>query len=347
MHYFLIILFHKRKVKVHMMKQQFIFGLAILLLMILLPLVSLQEASGQKQEARETTSARQPEAPPAAAPADPREENGETIQVVRSASGKTETLAMREYLVGCVAAEMDANNHLEALKAQAVASYTYARYRREIGGREALSDSGKSDQGYDDARRRGERWGGNSELYEAKIGQAVDAVLGQTITYEGQPTFAAYSALSGGKTESAANYWGDDFAYLRSVESPGDKLSPDYSKTVTLQPEEVKKTLEKAEGVKLGKDPAAWFGKPQRSEAGAVTEIAVGGKTLSGRAVRELLELRSAHFTIEHKNGAFEIKCLGYGHGVGMSQYGADFMARQGSDYKEILEHYYAGCVVT
>ena len=332
------------------MKQQFIFGLTILLLMILVPLVSLQGAGGQEQAAGAAISAEQPHAPPtkpAGAEAPPQGKGGETIQVVRAASGKTETLAMREYLVGCVAAEMEASCHLEALKAQAVASYTYARYKRETGGKAALSDSGKSDQGFEDAGQRRRRWGDNFEPFEAKVGQAVDAVLGQTIVYEGKPIFAAYCALSGGKTESAANYWGDDFAYLRGVESPGDKLSPDYSKTVTLQPEDVKKVLDKTDGVKLGKDPAAWFGVPERSEAGTVMQIEVGGKTLSGPALRELLGLRSANFTIAYKDGAFGVKCLGYGHGVGMSQYGADFMARQGSDYREILEHYYTGCEIT
>jgi len=327
------------------MKQQLLFGLTVLLLMILIPLVSLQEAGGREQEAAEATITQQQNPPPTEpAKADPKDE--EFIQVARTASGKTETLAMREYLIGCVAAEMEANHHLEALKAQAVASYTYARYRREIGGKEALSDSGKSDQGYESAEQRKQRWGDNFELYEAKVAQAVDAVLGQAITCGGQPIFAAYSALSAGRTESAANYWGDELAYLQSVDSPGDKLSPDYSKSITLQPEDIKKALEKADGVKLGKDPAKWFGAPERSEAGTVTQIEAGGKALSGRALRELLGLRSANFTIEYKGGAFEIKCLGYGHGVGMSQYGADFMARQGSGYKEILEHYYTGCEV-
>ena len=327
------------------MKQQFIFGLTVLLLMVLIPLVSLQGTGDQKQEAGATTSSQQSTAP-ATEPAKADPKDTETIQVVRTASGKTETLAMREYLIGCVAAEMEASHHPEALKAQAVASYTYARYKREIGGKAALSDSGQSDQGYESAEQRRQRWGGNFELYEEKIAKAVDAVLGQTIVYEGRPIFAAYCALSGGKTESAANYWGDGFAYLRSVDSPGDKLSPDYSRTVTLQPEEVEKALDKEKGVKLGKDPAAWFGKPERSEAGTVMAIEAGGKALSGRALRELLGLRSANFTIEHKNGAFEVKCLGYGHGVGMSQYGADFMARQGSGYREILEHYYTGCEI-
>jgi len=331
------------------LKQHFIFGLVVLLLMILLPLVSLKQGAGDRgQGAGETAPAQQQAADSSASqPERPRDrdQGPDTIDVARTASGKTETVAMREYLVGCVAAEMEAGSHLEALKAQAVASYTYARYRREIGGKEALSDSGKSDQGYQSAGERRQRWGENYELHEAKVGQAVDAVLGQTVAFEGKPIFAAYCAVSGGKTESAENYWGDALPYLQSVDSPGDKLSPDYSRTVRLKPGDVEKALEKT-GVKLGKDPAKWFGECERSDTGTVLEIEVGNKTLSGPALRALLDLRSANFTIAWKDGAFEIRCLGYGHGVGMSQYGADFMARQGNGYREILEHYYTGCEV-
>ena len=329
------------------MKQHFIFGLAALLLIILVPLVSLrgnQEAGGGEQEAGETTT-RQERTASTAKPAASAARAEENIQVVRASSGKTQSVAMREYLVGCVAAEMEAGCHPEALKAQAVASYTYARYRLEIGGKEALSDSGKSDQCFEDAGQRRQRWGEDFEFYEDKVERAVDAVLGQAVTREGRPILAAYCAVSGGRTESARNYWGDDLPYLQSVESPGDKLSPDFSRTVTLKSGDVEKALEKA-GAKPGKDPAKWFGAPKRSEAGTVLEIEAGGKTFSGRALREVLNLRSANFTITYKDGAFEIKCLGYGHGVGMSQYGADFMARQGSGYKEILEHYYTGCEV-
>ena len=327
------------------MKQHFIFGLAVLLLMILIPLVSLRGgAPGEPTTAQPETTAEADESDTTEA-AQPAAQSEGTIQVVRASSGKTETIAMREYLVGCVAAEMEAGCHLEALKAQAVASYTYARYRLEVGGREALSDSGKSDQGFEDEAQRRQRWGKDFDFYEARVERAVDAVLGQTITREGRPILAAYCAVSGGRTESAENYWGDDLPYLQSVDSPGDKLSPDYSRTVTLKSGDVEKALEKA-GAKPGKDPAKWFGTPKRSEAGAVLEIEAGGKVFTGRALREALNLRSANFTIAYRDGAFEIRCLGYGHGVGMSQYGADFMARQGSNYKEILEHYYTGCEV-
>ena len=334
------------------LKQHFIFGMTALLLMILIPLVSLRGGQGtgrREQGAGETSALPSTSTAAAAASGETQAARGEdTIQVVRTSSGKTETVVLREYLVGCVAAEMEAGSHIEALKAQAVASHTYARYRLEIGGKETLSDSGKSDQGYQSAEERKRRWGENFGLYEAKVEQAVDAVLGQSVTYGGKPVLAAYCAVSGGKTESAENYWGDKLPYLSSVDSPGDTLSPDYSRTVSLKAAEVKKALEKAGGVKLGKDPAKWFGEARRSEAGTVLEIEAGGKKLPGREIRELLDLRSANFTIAYndKDDTFGIKCLGYGHGVGMSQHGADFMARQGSGYKEILEHYYTGCEV-
>ena len=117
-------------------------------------------------------------------------------------------------------------------------------------------------------------------------------------------------------------------------------------RTVTFSPEKMREALEAREGLKPGKDPAQWFGEPERSEAGTVLKVGVGGETLTGREVRALLGLRSADFTVEYKDGAFSVTCLGYGHGVGMSQYGADFMARQGSGCKEILEHYYPGSTV-
>ena len=329
------------------MKQHLLFGLIVLLLLILLPLVVF---SGQLSVDRgEGLPAQTPMTTRAAQALPPAELSGETVSVLRTISGQVETIGMEEYLVGVVAAEMPAASHEEALKAQAVASYTYARYRLEIAGKDSLSDSGASDQGYISDTERREKWGGSYSAYEEKIEKAVKAVSGQIITFEGQPIFAAYHAVSGGRTESASVYWGRDYSYLRSVDSAGDKLSPGYSETITLTVGEMKAALKQFGDVKLKDDPAKWFGKPERSAAGTVTEIEVGGEDLTGRQVREALGLRSANFEITYddgKEGGFKIKCIGYGHGVGLSQHGADFMARQGAGYKEILEHYYTGCEI-
>ena len=144
-------------------------------------------------------------------------------------------------------------------------------------------------------------------------------------------------------TENAAIYWGQDFSYLRSVDSAGCKLAPGYNETMSFSADEVKAALAQFEGLQLGGDPAQWFGKPARSDAGTVIAIEAGGQTLTGRQLRDALDLRSANFELSYDDSAFRVKSTGYGHGVGMSQYGADFMARQGSDYREILGHYYPG----
>jgi len=342
------------------MKQHFFFGLIILLLLLLMPLFGLggqlKQAFGARAENNSGHS--QPPTVPAKEPAPPvqntKSSGGEVISVMRGGSGKTEEIAMDEYLLGVLAAEMPANSHEEALKAQAVASYTYARYRMEVMGAQALSDSGAAEQEYISREERQRRWGENFGLNEAKLRGAVDAVRGETVTYAGEPIFAAFHAVSHGKTESAASYWGGTgHPYLQAIESPGDRLAPDYSKTVDVTPDEMKEALQaaaKANDCKfdLGDDPAKWFAKPTRSESGIVREIAVGGQALTGRGLREILGLRSADFTVDYdeKDTMFTVTTRGYGHSVGMSQYGADFMARQGSGYREILGHYYQGCEI-
>ena len=339
------------------MKQHFFFGCIILLLLLFMPLIGL---SGQLKQAFVSQPA---QAPPVTgqpaqklAPTESKkagEDNPEVISVMRSGSGQTEVMPMDEYLLGVLAAEMPANSHEEALKAQAVASYTYARYRTEVAGVKALSDSGRVEQEYISKEERQRRWGDQFDICENKLRDVVAAVRGEVVTYDSQPIFAAFHAVSHGKTESAANYWGGtDHPYLQAAESPGDRLAPDYSKTVHFTADEMKEALERAAREKgyafaLDDGPASWFGKPVRSESGMVQEIEAGGQTLAGRALREILGLRSADFTVDFIENSFAVTTRGYGHGVGMSQYGADFMARQGSDYKEILGHYYQGTEIS
>jgi len=342
------------------MKQQFFFGLIILLLLLLMPLFGLggQLAQAFNALAQDTAEQGQLQTAPANELSPPSEKKagsgGEVISVMRGGSGQIEELQMDEYLLGVLAAEMSANSHEEALKAQAVASFTYARYRTEIAGIEAISDSGTVEQEYISREERQRRWGGSFDLNEAKLQSAVAAVRGETVTYAGEPILAAFHAVSHGKTESAANYWGGtDHPYLQGIESPGDRLAPDYAKTVSFTPEEMKGALQAAAKEKnytfaLDDGPVSWFEKPTRGESGMVREIAVGGQALTGRALREILDLRSADFTVDYdeKDAMFAVTTRGYGHSVGMSQYGADFMARQGSGYKEILGHYYQGCEI-
>ena len=237
---------------------------------------------------------------------------------------------LEEYVAGVVAAEMPAAFPEEALKAQAVAARTYQlRQMQAAGSSEVLYDVG---QAYCTAAEQKEKWGENYGLYSAKIRKAVRETAGEIMIYEGEPILAAFHAQSSGRTEDAENVWAEAVPYLRSVDSSEDKNAPDNQTTVEISAETVSEKLGSADLKILS-----------RTEAGYVDEVQVGEKILTGRQVREKLGLRSAHFTVEKKDGDLLFTVLGYGHGAGMSQYGASFLAEKGMTYRQILRHYYTG----
>lgn len=270
-------------------------------------------------------------------------ERDEVISVMSSRSGKSSEIEMREYIIGCVAAEMPADYHSEALKAQAVASFTYAKRICENNTDEAadITDNPDIHQGYIDKAVRKEKWGGKYEEYEEKIGAAVDGVMGEYMSFDGETVLAVYHSNSAGRTRSAENLWGSEIPYLISVESGGDRLSPDYIHTVSLGKEEFSRYLEEC-GVKTNGSADEWIEEINRDDEGYVTSLVVCGKEISATDFRSAAKLESACFEIEY-DGEFTVTCKGYGHGVGLSQYGADYMARQGFSYREILSHYYTG----
>lgn len=279
-------------------------------------------------------------------------DEGEVIKVFRVGGEVVETVSHLEYLVGAVAAEMPAGYHEEALKAQAVACFTYALYNKakqektpdgDLAGA-YLSDSPAEHQGYLSASERREKWGEKYDDYEDKIEKAAKEVLGKALVYDGEYIIAAFHSICSGRTESAKVVWDTDIPYLKSVVSDGDKLSPDYSDTIALTTEQFCEllSLKDAEA-----EPSKWLGESKVSESGIVTSVEICGQSFSGAEVRKALGLRSSAFTISYKDGDFTVKTLGYGHFVGMSQYGADYMARQGSSWEDILKHYYSGVTIT
>lgn len=280
-------------------------------------------------------------------------ESGEYISVMSSSTGDIEKIKMREYVIGSVAAEMSAVYHTEALKAQAVASYTYAKkvgeqnekYKESSLGEADITDSPETHQGYINEKQRKEKWGENFEEYEAKIEAAVDEVFGSYLTYNGSTALAVYHANSAGRTQSAETLWGTEIPYLISVESPGDKLSPSYISKQKFEKSEFKK-LAKDCDITLGGDAEDWVGELTKAESGYVMSVRLGSTEVSASKFREEFGLKSCCFDIEYENGEFTVTCYGHGHGAGMSQYGADYMARQGSTWREILEHYYPGTEV-
>ena len=265
------------------------------------------------------------------------------------------SLPDREFLIRTLAMEMPASYHEEALKAQAVAAYTYYQRRRltqennpdpDLKGADFVTPNQRFPQDYTQEKLR-ERWGTDYDTYYQKISDAVDAVWGETITYDGKLIDACFHAVSNGQTESAEEVWGAEVPYLQTVASPGDRTATGYASTGTFTTDEVRSILTGGDPtITLGENPEEWFGKATLSDAGTVHSQPVGDATLPGTQIRKLFGLRSAAYTVDYADGVFTFSVQGYGHGVGMSQHGADYLAKQGYTYKEILEYYYTGVAI-
>lgn len=259
---------------------------------------------------------------------------------------KIESIDSEEYILGVVAAEMQADYDIEAIKAQALASYTFAYFRHmqnsEQGNEYDITNDTANDQGYLDSVGRQAKWGDKYAEYEEKVVSAVKSIKNQLIVYKNAPILAAYHAISCGNTERATNVWNTDYPYLQSENSIGDLLSPDFLSEVKLTTENFTAKLREL-GCEVTGEPSKYIGKIAKSDAGYVTNITLGGKKFTGDKIRETFSLRSASFDLIFKEDTFIFTVSGYGHGVGMSQFGANYMAEQGSTYDEIISAYYRG----
>ncbi len=237
---------------------------------------------------------------------------------------------LENYVCGSLAAEMPVYFQPEALKAQAVACRTYA-CREYFGNKNVeLKTIG---QAYLSEDRLKQRWGGDYEKNMQKIKDAVTQTRGEVIVYDDEPILAAYSSASGGMTEDSGNVWGRSLPYLRPVNSEYDKKAPVYLQETSIETERLSAVL--------GVDNAADIRIDKRSQSGYVLGVTAGGKRFSGDDIRLALGLGSNNFYLDVKDGRVFITVHGYGHGAGMSQYGAEYMAQSGAGYREILSHYY------
>jgi len=288
--------------------------------------------------------------------ASPSAPSGVCFRVLDTRSGKVETVSLRDYLIGTVAAEMPGSFAPEALKAQAVAAHTYAvriaeqnrkKNAPELKGADFSNDPA-SYQAYYTPEELRALLGDAYESTYGKIAAAVDAVSGEILCADGEPIAAAYHALSAGRTESAEEIWGNALPYLINTDSAADLNAPEYLTEMQFSADTVRKTLTALyPRLELPDAPAEWFRIQKSSAAGSVLSVQVGSETLSGQAVRDAFGLRSACFTAEWDGTSFVFTVKGHGHGVGMSQYGANAMAEAGSSYREILAHYYPGTELT
>ncbi len=308
-------------------------------LMVVVPAASLSKDESKNEQTESSLTEAVPEAEDTA------------IAVFMTETESILTLDREEYLIGAVASEMPASYHIEALKAQALACKTYAEYvsknaSDDIFGAD-ISNSPKKHQGYITKQERKTKWGENFEVYEEKIRSAVNDVIDETITFDGEPVMSVFFSMCPGKTEDAETVFGKDIPYLKSVISDGDKLSPDYSKKINFTVSEFKERISSIDGITVSGDPEKWISEIETSDVGTVKTLNVCGREIDGSEFRDIFSLRSSAFTVSYSENSFTVKTVGYGHFVGMSQYGADYSARQGSTYEEILKHYYSGVTIS
>lgn len=285
------------------------------------------------------------------------ESTADTIKVLDFTSGQVMELSMRDYVLGAVLAEMPATYCSEALKAQAVAARTYALRQREkqrlspdpeLMGADISNDSRKF-QAYFTPEQAKDFYGSGYEAYCQKAADAVDDTDRLALFYDDEPIVAAFHSTSGGKTESAEVVWGNPAPYLVPVESPEDTESPTYLEEEVFTEKEFRKKLEKELPDANFSVPAGeWIEIRETSTSGTVTEMLAGGEKLSGTDFRSIFSLRSANFTVVYNADEenFYVTTKGCGHGVGLSQYGANAMGENGSDFREILLHYYTGAEI-
>lgn len=262
-----------------------------------------------------------------------------TIPVLH-ADGQVVESDLEEYLVGVVLAEMPAAFDLEALKAQAVVARTYALRRYETANKHdggAVCEDPQCCQGYKSPTEYLEEGGARSNI--DRITQAVMSTAGQVLTYEDELIEATYFSCSGGMTEDALAVWGADIPYLQATDSPGEEEAAHYTDTEIFSPDDFAQIL----GFSAEGNPESWFGAVTYTNGGGVDTMEIRGTAYQGTQLRSLLGLRSTDFTVNVTDEGIVIVTHGFGHRVGMSQYGADAMAVSGSTYEEILAHYYQG----
>ena len=270
------------------------------------------------------------------------------FNILNLSSGKVEKVSIEDYVRGAIAAEMPASFHEEALTAQGVSALTYAIFHAldqeknpdpSLKGADFSADP-KKRQGYMTEKQAKDFLGANKDYNWDKICTASDTAIDNILLYKGAPIPAAYHAISSGNTEDAANVWDRVMPCLFSVDSSWDILASGYKTSVVISQEEIRDLLEPHD-ITLLPNEDTWFTVEERSYSGYITNVRVGNRTLTGNQLRNMLGLRSSNFQIERQGKDFLFIVVGYGHGVGLSQNGADYMARQGSNYVDILTHYY------
>ena len=259
---------------------------------------------------------------------------------------ETLELTIEEYLEGCLFAQIPINYHEEALKSQAVAAHTY--FQKLLSDGVEISNDPATSQPFFTEEQARERYGDEYESHLKKVKKAAEFGAKHVIVYDNAPIYAVYHSLSAGVTNTAYSVWGRDFPYLRSVESTWDRGHPDFHCVNEMTAESIRLAMfNYNKTASMPVDYSLWFADPIKNEFGYVVSVNAGENLLSGGDVWRIFGLRSTSFDISFRNAeVFVSETRGHGHGVGLSQYGADVLAKRGFLYDEILNHYYTDVTI-
>ncbi len=317
------------------MKKHLILSTVLCLAMLLLPFLSTCTKNTERKAIIETETNK----------IEAADSLAEEVQVMRSLTGETVSVNLFDYLVGTVAGEMPASFSEEALKAQAVVSYTYAKWLTDDRDNNIkyITDSASLHQKYIDKEEQKEKWQNTYDENRKIIENAVRSVYGEYLSYNGETAMTVFHALSNGTTLSAYEVWGNEVPYLKAVEAPGDVIAEKYESVVSFSADEMKKLFEK-EGIKFeNTETKNLITVKAENKKGYADILTVSSDDFTAREIRKMLSLPGNSFKLEKNEDNIIFTVHGRGHGVGMSQYSADYMARQGKTYREILAHFYPG----
>lgn len=270
----------------------------------------------------------------------------EAFQISVQFDGGVQEISLRDYLTGVLCAEMPASFEQEALRAQAVAARTFALKQQQAGkhGEAAVCTNSACCQGYLTEAEYLSRVGADGEAYYARLRAAVDDTAGLVVTYADSLIDATFFSCSGGRTESAMAVWGGDVPYLQAVESPGEETALQYSDVTEIPTEDFAATLRALRPeLVLPEEKTAWLGAQSETDGGGVAELQIGNCVFTGKELRSAFSLRSTRFTVSVSDETVRFTTQGYGHRVGLSQYGANARAQEGAGFAEILQYYYVG----
>ncbi len=338
------------------MKGKLILGFLLFFIMFAVPFLATGAKETDKTERASPSSGQSPAQPSAASQQSgaPMVNPASVFRIQDTSSGKVISVSDRDFLFGAIVTEMSPDAPVEALKAQGVAAYTYYSRLREkqrqntsSGGADFTADT-QNWQIYVSKEQMQSRWGDQFNSYYQKLTTVVDAIYGQVLKSNGTLIDATYYAISSGKTETSEDIWGGKRSYLVAVASPGDVFAGGYQTTVVMEEAKFKTAAQKTSPkIDLSSAASSWIGEIKRTGSGSVESIVIGGTKITGNDARSAFGLRSANFTVSYAGGSFTFVVKGYGHGVGMSQAGAEYMANQGSTYRQILSWYYPTTTLT